>query len=285
MPWVAGGTPTWSIVTEQGHALYWEWNPEEKGLGPEDFLLFVRSVFPNGGSVLAAHCNHSMVWSPIEGDCFGVGLRKLRHNRKWIIAVLESPEEYPGASACPDKSLSLRANRFIAEEFLRGTSPVDLYKCDETICKENASWWQYVEKLEKVVNWKYPEAKIYRDKCASSSTEEPKESRRQDRQNRRSRYDSSYDDYQYSNRGRGSWDDYPDRSSRQDRNDNRSRSPVKRVVLVKKDEVKKAPTSVSTSERKLTCTRCNVSFEQSYELMRHYNSEQHQAALSREFPI
>ena len=60
---------------------------------------------------------------------------------------------------------------------------------------------------------------------------------------------------------------------------------MKRVVLVKKDEVKKAPTSVSTSERKLTCTRCNVSFEQSYELMRHYNSEQHQAALSREFPI
>ena len=280
VPWTLGGNPAWTVVTDQGHALYWEWRPEENGQGAEDFLIFVRTVFPNGGAFCKAQSNNAIIWTPVDDDIHAVGIRKLRHSASWIVAVLETPEEYPGASACPDRSLSAKACRFIAEEFLRGTNPLDLYNCDPSICKENSSWWRYVEKLEKVVNWKYPEANIFRKANGDSS----------EKNHRGKRWDRNSDKKYSRERSRSG-------SRRVRRIVSRSRSPADRAIMKRKpaqsDSIIKHVRPVHTQPMQkevtkrsgLRCDRCNVDFEQSFELMRHYNTEMHQASLAKEFPF
>lgn len=271
IPWIQGGKPSWTVVTDQGHTLYWEWRPDEQGQNAENFLFFVRTVFPNGGAFCHSQSNNAIIWLPVDNDTNGVGIRKLRHSLSWIVAVLETPEEYPGASACPDRSLSVKACRFIAEEFLRGTNPLDLFNCDVAICKENPAWWRYVEKLEKVVNWKYPEANMYRATIA----EYPKDRSIERRSVRRRSRDRSRSATRVS----------------------RSRSPMKRALLRPKSvqpdsiHVDVHPQLIQSVKEDayrrtgLRCERCNVEFEQSFELMRHYNTDMHQASLAKEFPF
>lgn len=285
LSWTKKNASSWQTASFEGQALYWEWKPDGIGLGPEDFLLFVRTVFPNGGWIVEQHSNNCLIWSPIEGDIYGVGVRKLKHQTVWVVSVLEAPEEYPGASMCPDKILALRAARFIAIEFLRATNPIDIFNCEEFLLKEDASWWEYLSKLEKVVNWKYPELRSFRRRCVDF-----------DEFNRQSKRTSVHDKMQ--DGGSNEWygdryhrdyrsthsRDRRDRTNRRSDNE-RSRSPPNRSYDTRGEPLKPTSTKPIQKTGDLHCSRCGVSFEHSYELMRHLNSEQHREALSREFPI
>ena len=307
VPWTVDQKQTFSIVTHDGNALYWEWKCEEKGLGPEDFILFVRTVFPNGGAFVGSHCNESIIWSPVEGDVHAIGVRKLKANNTWIVSVLDVSEQYPGSSQCPDPKLSLLANKFIAEEFLRGTNPSDLYTCDEFICKESPNWWLYLQKLEKIIGWKLPEVKHFSQKMASTSAPSnpkytnQKNSSRSERKPDVHSYEWGSDTYASDKRtvSQNDWTNSSqsvDYRARRHVVDARSRSPITRVVLNSRaSDIQ--PEFISTASsanhvvsqpnktNKLRCNRCNKEFGQTYDLMRHYNSEEHQAAVAREFPI
>jgi hypothetical protein len=290
IPWIKGGNEKhWTTVIHEGHSLYWEWKPAEANLGPEEFLIFCKTAFPNGGCLVQGHSNHSLIWCAMEGDLYGVGIRKMKFSGEWVVSVLETTEEYPGASGCPDKSLCLKACRFIAVEFLRGTNPIDLYNCEEYIFQEDASWWEYLVKLEKVVNWKYPEAQKYRLRSTLSNGSRGRESDNKNASRRqRSQHVSKRSWESKSDRGnqRNSYPANTEANRRSGVNDfPRSRSPS--VDVPAKSNLTSLPVSVqSTSEsRGLKCSRCEISFKHSYELMRHLNSEEHRQALSREFPI
>ena len=286
-PWTVNNKQVYSIASSDGHALYWELKCEEKGTGPEDFVLFLRTIFPSGGGFSMFHSNHSVVWSPMEDDLYAVGMRKLRMNDTWILAVLEVPEKFPGSSSCPDAKLSLLSCKFVAEEFLRGTKAEDLYFCDPYICKESPSWWTYLQKLQKVLNWKLPEVKNFSESFARISERPPSEKIEKKpsekvgdrRQGKVECYDT----------GTSNPVDY---NTRRKESDARSRSPVHRVVLNPRKEAtaplgaqQNAGSETFPNSSRLRCNRCNASFNQTYELMRHYNSEEHQAAIAREYPI
>ena len=276
--------PKISIVTLHDKALYWEWNCEQKG--PEDFLLFVRTVFPNGGGFLPFDCNQSVIWSPIEDDAFAIGIRKLAINDMWIVAVLEVAESYPGSSQCPDTSLSMTSCKFLAEEFMRGTDPADIYNCDEVLCRDGQCWWMYLQKIEKTVNWKLPEVKIYMQKYGNIGVQAKHNQKKQFIANselaqRRASYDwnDSYANVDYNTRRTGQ--------------SQRSRSPAKVVVLQPRrdfgDRSVKTPNMHAVPESakvgKIRCHRCCLDFGETYELMAHYSSSEHRATVAKEYPI
>ena len=310
--WSVTGKPDWTVVNERGRPLFWELLTDDlKRREPEDFLVFLRTAFPNGGYFTQSHCNHALVWSALQDDCYGIGLRRLKSNQT-IMAVLETPEEYPGASPCPDRDLSFKGAKFLAEEFLRGTDPSDIFKCETVIFKRNHSWWQYLEKLEKVVNWKYPELQVYRTRQIDQSrfdrrinvSRKPAQDEeypgRSGRLYEGNYWDKKQDDNGWNDSEKSRWVDtdhhqHDDRGSstwRQGADEKRSRSPNRAIFHTKwnaeahatnRNKVELLPGP--GSQRKPRCERCNVEFEQNFELMRHYNSVQHQSTLAKEFPI
>ena len=290
--WTKEREPAWNLATDKGQALYWEWTGiTGRECSAEDFIVFTRSIFPNGGQVCQSHCNHSLIWTINEGDVYGIGIRKLQHNSVWVVAILESPELYPGSSMSPDRRLNLDAVRFVAEEFLRGTDPMDIFNCQQAIVEEGVAWWKYLQSLERIVNWKYPEVKIFKRRTAPKETESDGPRR-------------GYRDRRFGTERRSSWsrDTSPVRStSRQgerkispSRNEyinlgklprrSRSRSPPRFTAQAKRSPQDSGSEGVN-NKRNLCCKTCDIYFEHSYELMRHYNSEGHQSALLREFPI
>ncbi len=289
MPWTKGKGQTWNIASDKGQALYWEWKPDLKSFGPEDFLVFVRTLFPNGGFVCRTQSNDSLIWTIVEGDIYGVGLRKL--HSVWIVAILECSEVYPGASVCPDRILSLKANRFVAEEFLRGTNPLEIYKADPCLTVENESWWEYLERLQKVVCWKFPEVQIFKRRAGHTHSDSLADAPRNSKEKLGSSYRetdvkswrSSYERrYEHEDQWRRKSDDGYRSTGRPVRR--RSRSPPKQLESQSLTHLDGKGES-SNKKRELSCKTCDVTFEHSYELMRHYNTEGHLNALSREFHI
>lgn len=283
LSWTKKKVSRWRTASSEGQALYWEWKPDAVGLSPEDFLLFTRTVFPNGGCVVEQHSNNSLIWSPIDGDIYAVGIRKLKHHSVWVISVLECPEEYPGASQCPDKVLSLKATRFIAMEFLRATNPIDIFNCEVFLVNEDSSWWEYLSKLEKIINWKFPELRRFQRLRTGNSTFNRNVNLMYEELNEPA---SEARDRQRNHREHRS-------TNRKDRSDglsrisaeSRIRSPPGRSYDTTAEPSKPPSTKAGLKTGDINCMRCGQSFEHSYELMRHLNSEQHREALSREFPI
>jgi hypothetical protein len=292
LPWTRTSNSLWSIASREGRALYWEWPRGPSESIAEDFIIFLRTVFPNGGCFAQEHCNHSIIWSCIEEDSYGVGIRKLNSGNVWIVAVLHHAEAFPGSSFCPDRELSLKSHIFLAEEFLRGTEALDILKCSDHICRDSTLWWTYLEKLERVVNWKLPEVKIFKAK-GYGVADVGKTSRPNGRAISTTRDDRSHKQAWGEERDRNNWGDYWNKTTVQvdetrKARVSRSRSPTERL---------RAPKHVNDPEsvvvdvgppktfKKHRCNRCNVEFEHGYELMRHHNSLEHQQAVAREFPI
>ena len=291
IPWTVSNKPDWTIATERGHHLFWDWSEGGKTKGPEDFVLYMRTVFPSGIYICHSQSNHAVIWSALHDDRHAVGMRRLKHNNSWIVAVLECSEDYPGSSSCPDKELSLKAMKFVAKEFVRGRDPMEIYLCDSKLCQADPSWWLYLQKLERVVNWKYVEANKFRENSERASDSYPSERKRNDSGRRNALWSR-----QTESRGSKQYDNYDSQSEGVTRKAERSRSPVKRVVLLPRgighptshgpglDQGKPTSSIAATSQRN-KCSGCDVSFEQSIELMLHYNSAQHKAMLARQFPI
>lgn len=285
-PWTKSSNETWNMVNETGQTLYWEWNPCITNFGPEDFLVFVRSVLPSGGFVCQTQSNHALIWSITEDDRFAVGIRKL--SSTWVVAILEKPEAYPGASITPDPDLSLKAVRFIAEEFLRNTNAIDIYKCERSIVAEGRFWWDYLEKLERIVGWKYTEVKIFKAKIAAGGTNDAKvraelkddacskteTAARGYMRTTHSRQNWASDENNHDERYRRTWESKSDLYERSQSTRTRSRSPSKGLSLPHK-----------SNEATRECRACGITFEHSYELMRHMGSEEHQASLSKGFIV
>jgi len=309
--WTQDRDIRWNLTTENGQALYWEWvAPAGRECSPEDFLVFTRTIFPNGGCVCQANSNHALVWKINEGDSYGIGIRKLHQNAVWVVAIVETGEVYPGSSSASDRALNLKAARFVAEEFLRGTEALDIFKCEKVIVDESDSWWKYLQTLERVINWKFPEVKIFTRKATARTEQETRSSRWQ-------RYDRKWDNKKWDDKewGNQKWDDtkWDEKGSSwrsrdvsparawsrhnsgqssprnnaydraQVRRRSRSRSPH-RFTTVRKSQQDHAP-SGAINKPKLCCKTCDLYFEHSYELMRHYNSDVHQSALLKEFPM
>jgi hypothetical protein len=203
-PWTVTGKPDWRIVNHKGKPLFWELRAQDsKAKEPEDLIVFLRTVFPNGGHFAQSHCNHCFIWSPLQGDSYGIGFRRLK-SKAIILATVECTEEYPGASACPDRDLCFQGTKFLAEEFLRGTDPSDIYRCETSIYRRNQRWWQYLEKLERVVHWKYPEVASYKNRKMEVSSVDGicmSESRREANRHK-------YEQKEYSRPGRRNWEKY-----------------------------------------------------------------------------
>jgi hypothetical protein len=280
IPWTIQDPDAFRLTTEKGQALYWEWKPVYDTSGAEDFLIFTRTAFPNGGSVCRKHSNHALVWKIYEDDIYGVGLRKLRHRSTWVVSIVEIPPSDARVSLCPDRELNLKAVRFFAEEFLRGIDPIDIYKADTSIASENTSWWNYLEKLERIINWKYPEVKLFKQTNPEITINN--HDRRGDRDNRSFTEEvvakRSSDDYKHGYSTSARW------SQRERSRPDRSRSPVRRFAPLETEQLK-PDLAGGTTRQEITCHTCQVSFDYSFELMRHYNTEEHRQNLLKEFPI
>ena len=309
-PWACDGGSEWALVSERGRHLYWEL-PGTSSASPEDFLLYFRGAFPNGGFYGRDSYNHAVVWSPIEDHFHGIGLRLLRNGTSQIVAIVECRESYPGSLMCPDRVLSLQALRFMAEEFLRGTDPMQIYECDAGLQSQNTAWWEYLLKLEKSSHWKYPEANSYLAKTAIGSLHRNELQWTSSRHQRPQIDSSSERVFSFSHRNDHDRRRLPEETYRREADD-AVREPMKSHVGVERREETRIRDARSRSpmtnrmihsqgksywdngfnlanngevKQKHRCDRCNVAFDHSFELMRHYNTAQHQAALAKEFPI
>ncbi len=288
-PWTKDTNAAWSVASQTGQALYWQWHKENCDNLPENFVIFLRTVFPNGGHFAQVHCSHSVIWSCLEDDLYGVGIRRNKSGPSWIVAVLAKSEAYPGSSSSPDRELSLKSHRFLAEEFLRGTDPLDIYKCKAHICRDSTDWWNYLEKLEKVVNWKLPEVKLF--KAAATTVPSPKQqqSRWEPRTSTRSTFTrkTSLDNQPFEETVHSALE-APKNHTTSSYRVPRSRSPTERTRPISGPSVP-GPEAAAVAPRKpakiIQCNRCNIQFEQSYELMRHYSSLEHQETVAKEYPI
>lgn len=210
---------------------------------------------------------------------YGVGLKKNKAGPTWIVAVLIKAEAYPGSCSTPDRELSLKSHRFLAEEFLRGTDPLDIYKSERHITRDTTDWWNYLEKLEKVINWKLPEVKIFKAAIAGAPFA-PKQTKWEPKAVSKSQFvpKQTTPDYPPAPQDRP-------RSTGTSHRVARSRSPVERTRVTTDSEVRKHPGLSRKTTAEIMCKRCNIKFNKSHELMVHLNSREHGEALAREYPI